>query len=365
MRQLPAPWGRSLLAAITCLAIGVASTPSRAAAQSAALRIVVLEGEDSVNLIDKKTAVKPTIEVRDRNDLPVSGAVVRFGINGRGAVFENGVRQVTVTTDTLGRATVNTLTPVSKGTVDIQVQASYQGQTATATIHQANFANAAQATQAGKTVPQAGQSASGGSAGSGGAGAAAGGGAAAATGGLSTAAIVGIAAGGAAAGIGTAVAVSSSSSSSSANTPTAPPAPPPLNLTGTWNVTLTQAGAPASSGVIRLSQTGNSITGQDVTPNPYLTGGGLSGGVTVSYTNNITGTISGNAVPLTWTGTSSATDGEFTATCSFTANLMLTAANSSSLSGSWTATLSCGTTPATAPPDTLTNNGSITMTKQQ
>lgn len=122
--------------------------------QTGVLKIIVLEGEDAVNLIDKKTAVKPTVEVRDRNDLPVAGALVRFAIRGRGAAFNNGVRQLTVTTDTLGRATVTELTPVGKGALEIQVNASYQGQTAAATIHQTNFASAADAASAGRTPPE-------------------------------------------------------------------------------------------------------------------------------------------------------------------------------------------------------------------
>jgi hypothetical protein len=47
------------------------------AAQAAALKIVVLEGEGAVNIIQQKTAVAPVIEVRDRNDQPVAGAPSR------------------------------------------------------------------------------------------------------------------------------------------------------------------------------------------------------------------------------------------------------------------------------------------------
>ena len=37
-----------------------------------------IEGEDSVNIIAQGTAVPTLVEVRDRNDLPVSGASVLF-----------------------------------------------------------------------------------------------------------------------------------------------------------------------------------------------------------------------------------------------------------------------------------------------
>src|SRR5262245_17936588 len=74
------------------------------------LKIVVLEGEGAVNIIQQKTAVAPVVEVRDRNDQPVSGALVRFAISKGRATF-NGARTLTATTDALGRATAAGLTP--------------------------------------------------------------------------------------------------------------------------------------------------------------------------------------------------------------------------------------------------------------
>ena len=150
--------------------------------QSAGLKIVVIEGEDGVNIIDQKTAVKPVVEVRDRNDLPVAGVAVLFILRSGGgsASLNNGVAQVSLTTDAAGRASV-TLNPLGRGAVQLDVQATYQGQTATAAIHQTNFQTAAEAAQAGKTPSQS----------SGGAAAGAG-----AAGGLSGAVIGGIVAGG-------------------------------------------------------------------------------------------------------------------------------------------------------------------------
>jgi len=55
--------------------------------QSSALRIVVVSGEDGVNIIGKGTAVAPVVEVRDRNDLPVSSASVVFLLGGNNAKF--------------------------------------------------------------------------------------------------------------------------------------------------------------------------------------------------------------------------------------------------------------------------------------
>jgi hypothetical protein len=71
-----------------------------AAKKAPALRIVVLAGEDSVNIISQKTAVAPLVEVRDENDLPVSGAAVLFLLRGGNrTTFKNVLRLVSVTTD--------------------------------------------------------------------------------------------------------------------------------------------------------------------------------------------------------------------------------------------------------------------------
>jgi hypothetical protein len=114
--------------------------------QATGLTIVVLEGEDAVNIIQQKTAVAPVVEVRDRNDQPVAGAVVRFAIQGGRATF-NGARTLTVTTNAAGRAAVAGLTPTGSGALQISASAAFQGQTAAVTIAQTNVMTAAQAAQ--------------------------------------------------------------------------------------------------------------------------------------------------------------------------------------------------------------------------
>jgi PKD repeat protein len=98
-------------------------------------------------------------------------------------------------TDAAGRAAATALTPTASGAVQINVSATFQGQAATATITQTNFATAADAAKAGRQV-QPGQATTGtvaaGSAG------AAGAGAAAAGGGVSKLAVIGLVGGGAA-----------------------------------------------------------------------------------------------------------------------------------------------------------------------
>ena len=142
---------------------------------SGGLTIMVIAGEDSVNIIKKKTAVKPVVEVRDRNNLPVAGASVVFLAPGSGAsaTFAGGARTVTVITNSAGRAAITSIQPVETGAFKIGVTASFNGQAATTSIAQTNFLTVQAAQAAG----------------------AAGAGAAGAGGGISAAAIGAIAAG--------------------------------------------------------------------------------------------------------------------------------------------------------------------------
>jgi hypothetical protein len=116
-----------------------------------ALKIIVLAGEGAVNIIQQQTAVRPLVEVRDRNNLPVAGATVTFSIGGggSGAAFAGGAQTLSVTTNAVGQAAASGFNALSSGALQIQVQAAYQGQLATAAISQTNFATAAAAAQAG------------------------------------------------------------------------------------------------------------------------------------------------------------------------------------------------------------------------
>jgi hypothetical protein len=167
------------------------------------LRIVVIDGEDGVNIIQTKTAVQSIVEVRDRNNLPVAGALVTFLLpGGNTAAFANNARMLTMATDSAGRATTQGLQAIGKGSFKIQVNVSYQGQTATTSITQTNFTSVAEAAQAGKTpgsqsgsqASNAGSSASSAGSTAGAAGAAGGAGAAGAT--AATTGAVGAAGGG-------------------------------------------------------------------------------------------------------------------------------------------------------------------------
>ena len=132
-------------------------------APAAPLHIVVIEGEGAVNIIQQKTAVRPLVEVRDRNNVPVPGATVTFTIgSGQPAAFAGGAPAMTVTTNASGQAAAAGFNAVRPGLVQIQVQAAHQGQTAAAVISQTNFATAAAAAAAGVAVGAASAGAAGG-----------------------------------------------------------------------------------------------------------------------------------------------------------------------------------------------------------
>src|SRR5689334_133798 len=131
------------------------------------LRIVVIEGEGAVNIIQQKTAVRPLVEVRDRNNVPVSGATVTFALNGQPAAFANGAATMTVTTNAQGQAAAAGFNAVRQGAVQIQVSAAHQGQVATAMISQTNFATAAAAAAAGVAATSIASTAAAGAAGAG------------------------------------------------------------------------------------------------------------------------------------------------------------------------------------------------------
>jgi hypothetical protein len=161
---------RSLLVSAFLLSIAGSSV----AQPAGPFKIVVLAGEESVNVIQQKTAVAPLIEVRDRNNVPVPGAMVTFAVQGgKAAAFQGGASSLTIATNAAGQAAATGFTPMTAGAVNISVQATVQGQVVTAAISQVNVMTAAEAAAA-----ASGAGAGGGAGSSAGAGAGTGGGAA-------------------------------------------------------------------------------------------------------------------------------------------------------------------------------------------
>ena len=132
--------------------------------RASALKLVIVDGENATNIVRTKTAVTPVVEVRDRSDRPVSGVPVTFVIaSGRNITFAGGAATLTVSSDAAGRASATGLTPVSGGAVQIAVQAAFQGERATATIHQLNVITAAPAPAPASSSPPSAGKAGGGS----------------------------------------------------------------------------------------------------------------------------------------------------------------------------------------------------------
>src|SRR5262249_24970701 len=127
------------------------------------LDIRVIQGEDGINIIKKNSAVKPVVEVRDKNNLPVAGATVVFTLPGSGpsAVFAGGSKSVTLSTNSAGRAAVSRMNPVGTGPFKIDVTATFRGLVATASIAQTNVETAADADAANRAAAGAAAGAAG------------------------------------------------------------------------------------------------------------------------------------------------------------------------------------------------------------
>jgi len=107
----------------------------------AKLNIVVVEGDGAINNIRQRTARETIIQVEDQNHRPISGAAVLFMLpdSGPSGTWANGTRTLQVMTDRAGRAVAKGLRVNNiQGKFQIQVQASYEGTTATTSITQVN-----------------------------------------------------------------------------------------------------------------------------------------------------------------------------------------------------------------------------------
>src|SRR3954466_4757690 len=91
------------------------------------LQILVIGGEGSINNVKQRTAREPVVEVRDRNNRPVAGALVLFESPGNGpsGTFIGDARTLRVTTDAQGRAAGQGFRPNNvQGNFELQVTAT-------------------------------------------------------------------------------------------------------------------------------------------------------------------------------------------------------------------------------------------------
>jgi hypothetical protein len=107
------------------------------------LNINVVEGAGAVNNIRTRAAREFAVEVDDENDKPVAGAVVTFLApnQGPGGSFAGDTQLLTVMSGQDGHAVAGSYRPNSAvGDYNIQVTATYGGETASAAISQSNRA---------------------------------------------------------------------------------------------------------------------------------------------------------------------------------------------------------------------------------
>jgi hypothetical protein len=372
-----------LLCAVMLLVPAFTSAQTPQPAANNALRIVVISGEDAINIIQQKTAVNPIVEVRDRNNLPVSGVAVTFNVGGQGASFAGGASTLTVTTNAAGQAVVTGLTPTAAGSVTINATAVVNGQSIAATITQTNFATAAEAASAASSA--GGASGSGGGATGGGTSGAAGG-AGGAGGGISgtTLGIIGgvgaAAAGGLAAASGGGSDSPATSTGTSGNTgtgsaPTGPAAPSGPSIGGTYNGTIngsfTSTGTSTSTGIAPISCTSTySVTGPIRVVLNNTTDGSASGTGTVDATFRETATTctvpgldlspDGQPFPFQFTGPVTGNSSSLRFTQDITQNQNIQGAQvNSRITSTFTGSISGNSMTGTV---TMTSTSSVTIT---
>ncbi len=145
----------SIAAAMACLLSLPAQLPAAQtpAAPSRLLSLEIVDGEDAINDLKLGTAREPVVEVQDENHKPVAGALVSFSL-ARHSLFNRTVFRAS--TDSTGRVHVNPLQlNHNPGRFEIHIKASYQGRTATITMHQTNVAGAVGAAGAATVAPAA------------------------------------------------------------------------------------------------------------------------------------------------------------------------------------------------------------------
>jgi len=104
-------------------------------------QILVIGGEGSINNVKQRTAREPIVEVRDRNNRPVAGAVVLFEAPHAGAsgTFTGGSPALRVTTNAQGRAVGQGFRPNNvQGNFSVNVSVTVDGVTQTTLINMTN-----------------------------------------------------------------------------------------------------------------------------------------------------------------------------------------------------------------------------------
>jgi hypothetical protein len=131
----------------------VPGTLAQDAPQSPALHIVVLQGENAVNVIRKSPPVMPLVQVLDQGGKPVAGAEVTFFAPGDGASvqFTDGSRSSTISTDADGKASPIGGVAINAGGFEYRVTALFHDQRASVAIKQTNVTSQGSLAKSGGT----------------------------------------------------------------------------------------------------------------------------------------------------------------------------------------------------------------------
>lgn len=108
------------------------------------LKVLVLEGQRSINNTTRHIGIQPVVEVRDQNDRPIEGATVVFRLppSGPGGTFPGNSPTFSTRTTVQGQAAASGFVPNDlQGRFDIHVTATLQNRTGETTISQTNSAN--------------------------------------------------------------------------------------------------------------------------------------------------------------------------------------------------------------------------------
>lgn len=105
------------------------------------LKILVLEGQKSINNTSKHIGVQPVVEIRDQNDRPVEGATVVFRLppSGPGGSFPGNSSTFSTRSNAQGQAGASGFVPNDQlGRFDIHVTATLQNRIGQVTISETN-----------------------------------------------------------------------------------------------------------------------------------------------------------------------------------------------------------------------------------
>jgi hypothetical protein len=108
------------------------------------LKVLVLEGQRSINNTTRHIGIQPVVEVRDENDRPIEGATVVFRLppSGPGGAFAGNSLTFNSGTNAQGQAAASGFVPNDEqGRFDIHVTATFQNRTGETTISQTNSPN--------------------------------------------------------------------------------------------------------------------------------------------------------------------------------------------------------------------------------